>query len=98
MTSVEARSPRAVPTTAVRAGDVRASRWYLAMVQDVVVNGEHHAVPEGSSIADLLQQLALKPEHVAVERNREIVPRAELAHTTLSPGDTLEIVTFVGGG
>ena len=64
----------------------------------MVVNGEPHAIPAGSTVADLLHQLALKPEHVAVERNREIVPRAALCDTVLAAGDALEIVTFVGGG
>ena len=68
------------------------------MVQDVVVNGETHAVENGSSVADLLRTLGLEPQHVAVERNREIVPRATFAQTPLAPGDRLEIVTFVGGG
>lgn len=78
--------------------DGRARRWYLAMVQDVVVNGETHAVEDGSSVADLLQTLGVQPQHVAVERNREIVPRATFAQTPLAPGDRVEIVTFVGGG
>lgn len=68
------------------------------MVQDVVVNGETHAIPPGTSVADLLRRLGLESSQVAVERNREIVPRAEHASTPLHSGDTLEIVTFVGGG
>lgn len=83
---------------AFRARDVGAWRWYLAMVQDVIVNGEPHAIEEGSSVADLLRALGLDAQQVAVERNREIVPRAAHAETTLTPGDRLEIVTFVGGG
>ncbi|WP_233104091.1 sulfur carrier protein ThiS [Haliangium ochraceum] len=43
-------------------------------------------------------QLGLGDRRVAVERNREVVPRAEHASTTLSDGDTLEVVGFVGGG
>ena len=46
----------------------------------------------------LLVQLGLDPSHVAVERNGEIVPRATFDATTLQAADTLEIVTFVGGG
>ena len=68
------------------------------MVQDVIVNGEPHQVEEGSTVADLVRGLGLDTRHVAVERNREIVPRTAHADTTLAAGDRLEIVTFVGGG
>jgi len=64
----------------------------------VRVNGEEHAVASGASVADLLAQLGLAKERVAVERNRQVVPRAAHAETRLEPGDALEVVTFVGGG
>ncbi|MGH1340516.1 MAG: sulfur carrier protein ThiS [Nannocystales bacterium] len=68
------------------------------MVQDVFVNGETRPVEEGSTVACLLRSLGLESRHVAVERNREIVPRDAHADTPLTAGDRLEIVTFVGGG
>jgi thiamine biosynthesis protein ThiS len=46
----------------------------------------------------MLQGLELAPGRVAVERNREIVSRADHARVTLREGDQLEVVTFVGGG
>ena len=49
-------------------------------------------------MAELLAQLSLKPRFVAVERNLQIVPRAEHDECVLQPGDQLEIVTLVGGG
>jgi len=52
----------------------------------------------GASIADLLQRLGVGGPRVAVERNKEIVPRAEYAATRLSEGDVLEVVELVGGG
>lgn len=64
----------------------------------VVVNGESRAITESTTVAALIADLGLKREHVAVERNREIVPRAEHDSHVLADGDTLEIVTFVGGG
>ncbi len=67
-------------------------------VTEVVVNGERRAIADGLTVRGLLDQLGLEPAHVAVERNREIVPRASFDATTLEPEDTLEIVTFVGGG
>jgi thiamine biosynthesis protein ThiS len=64
----------------------------------VVVNGEHRAVPPETTVAALLQELGLDATKVAVERNREIVLRAQYGATALCGGDRLEIVTFVGGG
>ncbi len=67
-------------------------------VTDIVVNGRPRSVPEDTTVAELIAELGLQAEHVAVERNRTIVPRAEHARTVLQDGDRLEIVTFVGGG
>ena len=65
---------------------------------EILVNGEARQVTASSTVADLIVALGLKSQHVAVERNREIVPRATHDQTTLAAGDQLEIVTFVGGG
>ncbi|MEO8432563.1 MAG: sulfur carrier protein ThiS [Acidobacteriota bacterium] len=64
----------------------------------VRVNGEELRLPEGSSVASVLDRLAIATPRVAVERNREIVPKASYATTALAPGDVLEVVEFVGGG
>jgi sulfur carrier protein len=64
----------------------------------VVVNGESHEIPEGTTVAGLIAKLGLGGKPVAVERNREIVPRARHPETALAEGDRLELVTFVGGG
>ena len=64
----------------------------------VTVNGEPRELPIGSTVADLVAALGLKTSQVAVERNREIVRRAEHASTVLAGGDRLEVVTFFGGG
>ena len=65
---------------------------------EITVNGSPMRVASGASIADLLERLHIATPRVAVERNREIVPKAEYATTTLSQGDSLEVVEFVGGG
>lgn len=65
---------------------------------DVVINGQPRKIEEGTTVFVLLDQLGLGERRVAVERNREIVPRAEHASTILVAGDRLELVTFVGGG
>ncbi len=64
----------------------------------VTVNGQHRRVAGGTSIAELVAELGLVPEKVAVERNLEIVPRSTLADVMVADGDDYEIVTFVGGG
>ena len=52
----------------------------------------------GTTVAVLIGGLGLRDRKVAVERNREVVPRAQHATTELADGDRLEVVTFVGGG
>lgn len=64
----------------------------------IFVNGEHKACPEALLLAELIAQLGMKGDRVAVELNREIVPRAQWSDTELHEGDRLEIVHFVGGG
>ena len=64
----------------------------------ITLNGEPRDVPEPSTVADLLRLLRVKPEHVAVERNRDLVPRAVHDQAAIRPGDVLEVVTLVGGG
>lgn len=62
------------------------------------INGESREVPDGLTVLALVQHLGLTDGPVAVEKNRAVVPRAEHAHTTLSDGDAVELVHFVGGG
>ena len=64
----------------------------------LTVNGEARDVPDGLTIQALLEQLALEPGPVAVEVNREVVPRAEHRGRALAGGDVVEIVHLVGGG
>ncbi len=64
----------------------------------LVVNGEERNVPEGTTVAALLDRLELDPGAVVVERNREIVSRDDVAEVRVEEGDRLEIVRFVGGG
>ena len=64
----------------------------------IQVNGEPREVAPGTTVRALLESLGLGETLVAVERNQEIVPRAEHASTEVGDGDRLEIVHFVGGG
>ncbi len=64
----------------------------------VTVNGEKLAVPAGASVADLLERLGVASPRIAVERNRDIVPKAEYPATAIAEGDVFEVVELVGGG
>jgi len=65
----------------------------------LTVNGESTAVPdEVTTVGSLLLHLGLTEGPVAVELNRDIVPRATHATAQLRDGDVLELVHFVGGG
>jgi len=65
---------------------------------EVIVNGDAHQVSHGARVTDLIKQLELAPERLAIELNLSILPRAKWAETELRLGDRLEIVHFVGGG
>ncbi|HEY3665895.1 MAG TPA: sulfur carrier protein ThiS [Polyangiaceae bacterium] len=64
----------------------------------ITVNGDTREVPSGITVRGLVEALGLTDGPVAVERNRDVVPRAEHPSTELQPGDVVEIVHFVGGG
>jgi sulfur carrier protein len=67
----------------------------------VILNGQSRAfdaLPQPASLEQLIGELGLKGDRVAVEHNGEIVPRAGWAEVRLNPGDRLEVVHFVGGG
>ncbi len=66
----------------------------------VTVNGEERRLEDGATVEKLLQSLEVKRRGrgLAVERNREIVPRTTYEQTPLADGDAIEIVTLVGGG
>ncbi len=64
----------------------------------VRVNGEELRLPEGASVAALLERLKVSLPRVAVERNREILPKKEYPSTVLCDGDVFEVVELVGGG
>ena len=64
----------------------------------VTVNGAARDVPPGMTVRGLVAHLDLDGGPVAVERNLEVVPRAEHDRTVLNEGDVVEIVHFVGGG
>ena len=62
------------------------------------VNGETRNCSSQTPLPDLLHELGFNPRLVAVEYNGEILHRQFWPHTTVQPGDRLEVVTIVGGG
>lgn len=64
----------------------------------IVVNGTSQEIEPGTTVAELVARSTKPAELVAVEVNRSIVRRRAHATTTLADGDTVEIVTLVGGG
>ncbi len=64
----------------------------------LVVNGERVAVPEGTTVAALLERMGLGRAAAAAEVNKELVPKREHATRELRDGDTIEVVSLVGGG
>jgi sulfur carrier protein len=65
---------------------------------NIVVNGEGREIQDQTTVRGLIELLDLGGGPVAVERNGEIVPRADHASTALAEADVIEIVHFVGGG
>jgi sulfur carrier protein len=68
---------------------------------NLYINGDERAFPDSPTpftLAALIESLDMKSDRVAVELNRDIVPRDRWPQTLLNDGDRLEIVHFVGGG
>ena len=70
---------------------------YIAGMR-LFINGEEKTFAVASTLPELIDELGMKGDRVAVELNRQIVPRAQWNDTRLQDGDRLEIVHFVGGG
>ena len=64
----------------------------------IILNGTEKKFQDQISIATLIRELGLDKRKIAVERNREIVPRTAFNSVSLCEGDKIEIVHFIGGG
>jgi sulfur carrier protein len=64
----------------------------------IIVNDTERSLPDGSTVAQLIEQMSLTGRRIAVERNGEIVPKSLHPQVALADGDRLEIVVAVGGG
>lgn len=65
---------------------------------EIRLNGEAKTIADSTTIAGLLAELKIENRYCAVERNCEVVPREQHAACTLQEGDSIEVVTLVGGG
>jgi len=63
----------------------------------IKVNGERYST-EKETLTQLLEELRIMPERVAIEVNLKVIKRADFSHFSLHEGDSVEIVYFVGGG
>jgi sulfur carrier protein len=73
----------------------------MVMALTLILNGQSRAfdaLPQPATLEQLIGELGLKGDRVAIEHNGEIIPRAVWAGTMLQAGDRLEVVHFVGGG
>jgi sulfur carrier protein len=64
----------------------------------VIVNGKSIDLPDGASVAALIEHLGLAKAACAVEVNKALVRKAAHEQHLLREGDTIEVVTLVGGG
>ena len=65
---------------------------------EIRVNGESRVTRSDATVADLLNELDIRSERVAVELNLEILDRSEFGQRRLTDGDRVEILSFIGGG
>jgi thiamine biosynthesis protein ThiS len=64
----------------------------------VHINGKLQPVASGTTITGLLGELGIRPDHVAVEINLEIMDRREFDRRVLQAEDRVEVISFIGGG
>lgn len=64
----------------------------------ITVNGEPCELPDGATVAEVVERRGLTGAVCAVEVNKRVTPRVERERVRLRDGDTVEIVTLVGGG
>jgi thiamine biosynthesis protein ThiS len=75
-----------------------APRKPETVLMRLVINGKEQTFEGELTLVQLVEQLGMKSDRVAVELNREIVARSQWPETQLRDGDRLEVVHFVGGG
>jgi sulfur carrier protein len=64
----------------------------------IQLNGQIHKLAETCTLEELVRELSLTPQRVAIELNQSVIRRDQWEQTTLNEGDRVEVVHFVGGG
>lgn len=65
----------------------------------LIINGkDHDDLPDGMTVAELITHLELPERKIAIERNRDVIPKSTYGDVTLDNHDVLEIILFIGGG
>lgn len=75
--------------------EARGNRQHIMRI---TINGETKDLSGVKTVEDMVARLELQTTQVAIERNRQIVPRATYGQALLADGDEIEIVRFIGGG
>ncbi len=70
----------------------------MAEAIEIILNGNRTSIPRHWTVYDLVTDLGLEPEQIAVEINQEIVKRPEWVRREIEKGDLVEFAHFVGGG
>jgi sulfur carrier protein len=65
---------------------------------DIELNGAAHALPDGATLADLVESLGLAGQALALAVNRQVVPRGRWAETLPKSADRVDVVRAIGGG
>jgi sulfur carrier protein len=78
--------------------NLKRSTVLESQVVQIRVNGDAREIPDGTTVATLLQLLGLERRRVAVAVNRDVVPRSRFAARLIGAGDRVEILEAVGGG
>ena len=64
----------------------------------IILNGDPYPIDGDLQLSALLERLNARQGRIAIEINREIIPKASYSATIIKPGDNVEIINFVGGG
>ena len=73
-------------------------RELAGKLMNILLNGEARDINDGTLLSQLIEQLDLQGKRLAVEINREIVPRSQHGEYIIQQGDNIEIVHAIGGG
>lgn len=65
---------------------------------NITVNGSQHSFPPEASLTQLLELLEMQDKRIALEINKEVIPKGEYGSYTLNEGDNIEIIQAIGGG